>query len=338
MKEQISPPVLLQEMSEEQSLDFVPRSFDQYLGQSVLKQKLALFTAAARLRNEPLDHLLLFGPPGLGKTTLARIMAHVLEVNIKICSGPTLERSGDLVAILTNLQPKDILFIDEIHRVPAAVEEVLYGAMEEFRVDLIVGQGAGARAITIPVSPFTLIGATTKSGMISAPLRTRFGIVERLEYYTIDELASIVQQAAEFLGVVVDVDAALYIAGAARGTPRIAKKITRRVRDYAQINEQAIISFDMAQKALEFLGVDAQGLTAVDWKICTILIEHYRGGPVGIETLAAMVGEDVETLEEVYEPYLLRIGLLEKTSRGRQIPGHKIPILLQKIVGQSFIK
>lgn len=321
------------ETVEEQSLDFHPTSFDEYLGQDELKTKLALYTTAARMRQEPLDHLLLFGPPGLGKTTLARIMAHVMETGIKICSGPMLERTGDLVAILSSLEPRDILFIDEIHRMPTAVEETLYNAMEHFRVDVIIGQGAGAKSVNLPISPFTLVGATTKAGTISAPLRSRFGIIERLDFYTPADLQKIVQQNARHLGIEIDNDSALLIARCSRGTPRITKKLLRRVRDFAQVNNNNVASYELVKQALTFLGIDEEGLNAVDHKIIQTLLLKFGGGPAGLETLAAMIGEDSQTLEDVCEPFLMRLGYLEKTARGRQIPLLIRDQLLQKITG-----
>lgn len=321
MEQEISPlSFLTNERPEEASLDFHPKNFDDYLGQAALKEKLKLYTDAARMRGEPLDHLLLFGPPGLGKTTLAMIMAQVMNVGIKICNGPMMERTGDLVAILTSLDTKDILFIDEIHRMPTAVEEVLYNAMEHFRVDVIIGQGAGAKSITLPLNPFTLVGATTKSGMISAPLRSRFGISERLDFYSDEELQAIVEQNARHLGLEISSPSALVIARCARGTPRIAKKIVRRVRDFAQVHHNNIAQEAVVLKALQFLGIDDQGLSAIDRLIITTIIEKYQGGPIGLETLASLIGEDSNTIEEVYEPFLMRKGYIEKTARGRQIP------------------
>lgn len=322
---------------EELSLDFQPKEFKDYLGQEELKKKLSIYTQAALLRQEPLDHLLFFGPPGLGKTTIATIMANVMDVNIKITSGPMMERTGDLVAILSSLNPRDILFIDEIHRMPTNVEEVLYNAMEHFRIDVIIGQGAAAKTVNLPISPFTLIGATTKSGMISAPLRTRFGITERLEYYEPHELGLIVEQAASYLEFEIEKEAAKLIGSAARGTPRVAKKITRRVRDIIQVNKEKKATLETVKKALNFLGIDNLGLTKVDHKILKEIIIKFNGGPVGIETIAAIVGEDSDTLQEVYEPYLLRIGYLEKTARGRQIPHLILPKLKSNYLGQLTI-
>ncbi len=329
--------ITLQETPEERSNDFCPKTFDDYLGQQELKEKLAVFTQAAKMRQEPLDHLLLFGPPGVGKTTLSGIMAQVMGVGIKICSGPMMERTGDLVAILSSLEPRDILFIDEIHRMPANVEEVLYNAMEHFRVDVIIGQGAGAKSINLPINPFTLVGATTKSGMISAPLRSRFGIIERIDFYSDDDLQEIVLQAAQFLKISIPKESARIIGMCARGTPRIAKKILRRVRDFAQVQGISNISTTLVTQALNFLGIEEEGLTKIDILLLQKIIENFNGGPVGLETLAALIGEDTETIEMVYEPFLLRKGYLEKTARGRQIPHKKLPHLKQKFLGQHTL-
>lgn len=329
--------IALRETPEERSTDFCPKTFDDYLGQKELKEKLHVFTQAAKMRKEPLDHLLLFGPPGVGKTTLSQIMAQVMEVGIKICSGPMMERTGDLVAILSSLQPRDILFIDEIHRMPAHVEEVLYNAMEHFRVDIIIGQGAGAKSINLPINTFTLVGATTKSGMISAPLRSRFGIIERIDFYSDQDLQEIILQSARFLNIEITRESALLIGSSARGTPRIAKKIMRRVRDFAQVRNQYCISHELVQEALNFLGIQEEGLTTVDLMLLQKMIENFNGGPVGLETIAALIGEDSETLEVVYEPFLLRKGYLEKTARGRQIPHKKLPLLKQRFLGQRIL-
>lgn len=337
MDENVLDVLTLHEPIEEQQYSFTPKTFDEYLGQTALKEKLAVYTTAAKMRNEPLDHLLLFGPPGLGKTTLAQIMAHVMGVGIKLCSGPMLERTGDLVAILSSLEPRDILFIDEIHRMPTNVEEVLYSAMEHFRVDVIIGQGTGAKSVSLPINPFTLIGATTKSGSISAPLRSRFGISERLEFYEPEELRDIVLQNAQFLKLSLSPDSALHIARCARGTPRIAKKILQRVRDFAQVKNKNKADDKLVQEALSFLGIDQEGLCKVDHLILRKIVEHFNGGPVGLETVASMIGEDADTIETVYEPFLLRQGYLEKTARGRQIPHKKLPLLVKKFLGQGTL-
>jgi len=322
---------------EERAHDFSPQTFDDYIGQKELKEKLSIYTQAAKMRNEPLDHLLLFGPPGLGKTTLSMIMAHIMNVTIKLCSGPTIERTGDLVGILSSLQPRDIFFIDEIHRLPASVEEVLYSAMEQYRIDVIIGQGAGAKSVSLPIHPFTLVGATTKSGIISAPLRSRFGIIERLDFYNDTELRDIVLQSAQFLNLNISTDAAQMIGAASRGTPRIAKKIIRRVRDLAQVRNHTHVDKNFVEQSLIFLGIDHDGLTTVDTMILQKIVCHFNGGPVGLDTLASLVGEDADTIELAYEPYLLRKGYLEKTSRGRQIPAKILPQLIKRFVGQQIL-
>lgn len=329
--------LMQQETPEELQQNFNPKTFDDYLGQEELKAKLHVYTKAASMRKEPLDHLLLFGPPGLGKTTLSHIMANQMDVGIKICSGPMLERTGDLVAILSSLQSRDILFIDEVHRMPTNVEEVLYSAMEHYRVDVIIGQGAGAKSVNLPINPFTLIGATTKFGMISAPLRSRFGIVERLEFYQTEDLQKIVIQNASFLGITITDDAALLCAQSSRGTPRSAKKIVRRVRDVASVMNKDTADIAVVRKTLDFLGIDEEGLSSLDNILLHKMITNFDGGPVGLETLAAILGEDPQTLEEVYEPYLMRHGYLEKTARGRQIPHKKVPYLKKKYLGQETI-
>ena len=335
--QQKTPLILdLGETPEERSHDFSPQTFDDYIGQKELKEKLSIYTQAAKMREEPLDHLLLFGPPGLGKTTLSMIMAHVMNVNVKLCSGPMIERTGDLVGILSSLQPRDIFFIDEIHRMPASVEEVLYSAMEQYRVDVIIGQGAGAKSVSLPIHPFTLVGATTKSGIISAPLRSRFGIIERLDFYNDEELRDIVLQSAHFLKLSITPEAALMVGACSRGTPRIAKKIIRRVRDLAQVRN-AHVDKQFVEEALNFLGIDHDGLTAVDTMILQKIVCNFNGGPVGLDTLASLVGEDADTIEIAYEPYLLRKGYLEKTSRGRQIPANILPHLIKRFLGQQTI-
>ena len=329
--------ISLQEAPEEAIHDFTPRTFDQFIGQKLLKEKLSIYTKAAKMRNESLDHLLFSGPPGLGKTTISNIMAQEMNVAIKICSGPMLERTGDLVAILSGLQPRDILFIDEIHRTPKAVEEVLYSAMEEFRIDIIIGQGAGAKTVNLPLHPFTLIGATTKAGLLTAPLRSRFGITERLDFYDDEELQIIVQQYASYLMIQLSKEGALRIAKAARGTPRIAKKLTRRVRDFAQVKQLKLIEDTIVKESLNFLGIDEEGLTAVDNLILTKMIKNYGGGPLGLETIASLIGEDSDTIEAVYEPFLMRKGYIKKTPRGRQIPHLMVLKLKRKLFGQENI-
>lgn len=325
----------LQETPEDRILTFEPNCFDEYLGQGEIKEKLKIFVKACKLRQDSLDHILLFGPPGLGKTTLAKVVAKELNVSVKVTSAPVLERSGDLVAILSNLSEREILFIDEIHRLPKNVEEILYSAMENFCVDMIIGQGAGAKSIRLPLKPFTLIGATTKTSLISAPLQTRFGIVERLEFYEPKDLADITIQNAKFLGYPILPEAAFAIGKRARGTPRIVKRILKRVRDFAQVHKYKIIDEQVVNDALKFLGIDEDGLNKLDRKILTHIIKDFDGGPVGIETIAAMTGEDKETLEDVCEPFLIRLGLLQKTTRGRQINPKKFVYLRRKLLGEK---
>lgn len=324
----------LQESHDDKQYSFEPKCFDEYLGQGLIKEKLKVYVTACKMRGEPLDHLLFFGPPGLGKTTLAKVMAKELDVPIKITSAPVLERGGDLVAILSSIAPREILFIDEIHRLPKNVEEILYSAMENFCVDVIIGQGAGAKSIRLPLNPFTLIGATTKTALISGPLQTRFGIVERLDFYTPDELCQIVMQNAEFMKMPITPEAAQNIGMRARGTPRIVKRILRRVRDFAQVNNKNFMDLEVVEQALRFLDIDAEGLNKLDREILALILKDFDGGPVGLDTLAAMTGEDKETLEDVCEPFLLRIGLLQKTPRGRQISPKKIPFLRKKLFGE----
>ncbi len=326
----------LQETAEDKSFTYQPTSFDDYLGQAELKEKLRVYVEASKLRDEPLDHLLLFGPPGLGKTTLAKVMGIVLGVNVKITSGPAIERSGDLVAILSNLSEKEIFFIDEIHRLPKPVEEILYSAMENFCVDIIVGQGAGAKSIRIPINRFTLIGATTKTALLSGPLQTRFGIVERLDFYSPEDLALIVKQNSDFFKIPTLPEAALEIGRRARGTPRIVKRLLRRVRDFAQVYKYSVIDLDVIEHAMKFLNIDKDGLTKLDREFLKYIIKDFDGGPVGIETLAAMTGEDRETLEDFCEPFLIRQGLVQKTPRGRQIHPKKILYLRKRLLGETL--
>ena len=294
-----------------------PRSLDDFIGQTELRANLKVFLEAARERGRALDHVLFHGNPGLGKTTLAQIMASELGVNIVCTSGPVLERSGDLAAILTNLGRHDLLFVDEIHRMPVAVEEVLYPAMEDFKLDLIIGQGPAARTVKIDVEPFTLVGATTRVGLLSAPLRDRFGIAMRLEYYNPEELARVVRRAATILRIEITESGALEIGRRARGTPRIANRLLRRVRDFALVHGSGNITEEQAADALQRMDVDEHGLDQMDRKLLSVLIHHFGGGPVGVKTLAVACSEEVRTLEDIYEPYLIQCGFLKRTPRGR---------------------
>ena len=294
-----------------------PRSLEDYIGQKKVKENLEIYIKAAKERREALDHVLLYGPPGLGKTTLAGIIANEMGVNIRITSGPAIEKAGDLAAILTNLSQHDILFIDEIHRMSKSVEEILYPAMEDYALDIIIGKGPAAKSIRIDLPKFTLIGATTRAGLLSAPLRDRFGVISRLELYEVDELKEIVMRSAGILGVEIDEEGALEIASRSRGTPRIANRFLKRVRDFAQIVGNGKIDYEIADKALRKMEVDELGLDNIDSKLLTTMIESFGGGPVGLDTLAATIGEEPNTIEDVYEPYLLQIGFISRTPRGR---------------------
>jgi len=320
-------------------LSLRPRKLSEYIGQDKVKETIDIFIQAALQRGETLDHVLLFGPPGLGKTTLANIISNELGVNLRTTSGPAIERPGDLAAILTNLQQGDVLFIDEVHRLSRTVEEILYPAMEDFSLDIIIGKGPGARSIRIDLPRFTLIGATTRAGLMTSPLRDRFGVISRLDYYRTADLVTIITRAAKILGVAIDAGGAEEIARRSRGTPRIANRLLKRVRDYAQVKADGVISLAVASEALEFFEVDPLGLDQADRRVLRAVITKFGGGPVGVETIAAATGEEAGTVEDVYEPYLLQLGLLARTPRGRvatpaaykhlgvEMPGSKQPAL-----------
>lgn len=296
-----------------------PLSFEQYIGQEKVKNNMLVYTEAAKMRKEPLDHVLLYGPPGLGKTTLANIISNEMQVNIKITSGPAIERAGDMAAILNDLNYGDVLFIDEIHRLNRMIEEVLYPAMEDFVIDIVIGKGPGARSIRMDLPKFTLVGATTRIGLLTAPLRDRFGVIQRLELYNTDELATIVMRSAKVLSIDINEDGAREIASRSRGTPRIANRLLKRVRDFAQVKFDGIVSLESANYALDILEIDKKGLDLIDRKMLETMMEKFDGGPVGLETIAISIGEEADTIEDVYEPFLIQQGFIKRTSRGRVV-------------------
>lgn len=309
----------LQDDEEQLELSLRPLYLKQYIGQDTVKENLSIFIEAAKMRNEPLDHVLLYGPPGLGKTTLAAIISNEMDVQFRSTSGPAIERAGDLAAILSSLEPGDVLFIDEIHRLPHSVEEVLYPAMEDFFLDIVIGTGPSARSVTIELPPFTLVGATTRAGLLSAPLRDRFGVLTRLDFYDHEDLCDIVKRTAEIFQTKISEEAAFEVARRSRGTPRIANRLLKRIRDISQVKGEKEISFETTNIALKMLQVDDQGLDHIDHKILKTIITGFNGGPVGLDTIAASIGEESQTIEDVYEPYLLQTGFIQRTPRGRRV-------------------
>lgn len=322
-------------IEEEMEQTLRPRDFKSYVGQERLKKNLQLAISAATKRGEPIDHVLLYGPPGLGKTTMATVIANEMGAQIRVTSGPAIERAGDLASLLTNLQDGDILFIDEIHRLHRVVEEVLYSAMEDFKLDIMLGKGPSARSLRLDLPKFTIIGATTRTGALAAPLRDRFGMIHRLEFYKSDEIKQIIKRAAGILSVPIDDEAAVLLAGRARLTPRIANRLLKRVRDFADINGDGIIDVKIATDALGLLEIDSLGLDPADRNILAVIMEHHNGGPVGVETLAALTSEERTTIEDFYEPYLMQIGLLERTPRGRKVTSRAWDHLGRKPVGKT---
>ncbi|OTQ31045.1 Holliday junction branch migration DNA helicase RuvB [Gilliamella apicola] len=313
-----------QAKKEEESLDRAirPKSLDEYIGQAQVREQMKIFIQAAKQRSDALDHVLIFGPPGLGKTTLANIIANEMNVNLRTTSGPVLEKAGDLAAMLTNLEPNDVLFIDEIHRLSPVVEEILYPAMEDYQLDIMIGEGPAARSIKIDLPPFTLIGATTRAGSLTSPLRDRFGIVQRLEFYRVEDLEYIVSRSAKFLGMDLSDEGAHLIAKRSRGTPRIANRLLRRVRDYADVKSKGVIDQKIASQALDMLDVDNEGFDYMDRKLLLTIIEKFMGGPVGLDNIAAAIGEERETIEDVLEPFLIQQGYIQRTPRGRIATPH----------------
>ena len=309
-----------EKLKEDQNeLSIRPEELEEYIGQKEVKENLEIFIKAAKMRDEPLDHVLLYGPPGLGKTTLAYIIAHELGSNIRTTSGPSIEKSGDLAAVLSSLEPGDVLFIDEIHRIPSFIEDILYSAMEDFTLDIIVGSDSNSRNIRIDLPPFTLVGATTRSGDLTGPLRDRFGIINKLNYYTVEELKQIAKRTAKVLDVTIEEDAAYELARRSRGTPRIVNRLFKRVRDFALVMGNGVMDLEVTKLALDKLRVDSLGLEETDYHLLKSIIEKFNGGPVGIEAIASSIGEEQTTIEDVYEPYLLQTGLLKRTSRGRMV-------------------